>query len=318
MNNCFNCEKEILNEFKFCPFCGVNLNTKRPCPKCSYKNEANSKFCQECGIELKGIKINKSSNLDESANEIKIDTPIPENGLTIEFNFSSSQTFEFAVEAAKKFDSFIVIGEGKKAIYRVTVNEDEIEDLDELIENLKGWRNRRIYHNGEKVPWDTVFSYAWCFSRKKVSYKPDLYCFGYENDYELNLWGCLQAHLNFNNNSDLFTYGNWLNSKADWKFDKKRIQHELEKKLFHYRFCPALDFSLISEVIDAFPDTVNPKKEKNWKFVENWGASDGLKVITNEYGYKEEKYMKGAIPENMKEFVTEIGKKLKFKLPKGI
>ncbi len=41
---------------------------------------------------------------------------------------------------------------------------------------------------------------------------------------------------------------------------RKRIKHELTKNLHPYRFCPALNPSLIQEVIDALPNVVNPKK----------------------------------------------------------
>lgn len=316
MKICYKCTSGIQDDFKFCPHCGANQSEIK-CSNCNFLNEPNSRFCQECGTNL-SVQKEKETKINSKEPEVElIIVPIPDFGITIEFNYSSSQTFEFALIEAKKFDSFVEFGEGKKAIYRVTIAEDQIELLDNLVENMKGWRNRRVYHNGEKVLWDSIFSYKWCYDQRKKSYKPEYYCFGYENNYEFNLWGCIQSRLGFSENSELFTYGEWLNNKADWKFDKERISHNLEKNIYQYRFCPVMNLELIKDVIDAFPEKVNPANDKNWKFVRNWRSEEGLKVITNDYGYKEENYMNGAAPTNMKNFVNEISKKINRKLPTG-
>ena len=55
MKNCYKCDSEIEESFKFCPNCGSN-QTELACPNCKYKNEPNSKFCQECGTNLKETK----------------------------------------------------------------------------------------------------------------------------------------------------------------------------------------------------------------------------------------------------------------------
>lgn len=313
MKNCYKCQSEIEESFKFCPHCGSNQQEFK-CPSCKYKNEPNSKFCQECGTQLIGKP--KSQKLPQT--EI-IEQTVPEFGITVEFKYSTSQTFDFAVEEAKKFNSFQQIGEDKKAIYRVNVTDDQIESLEPLLENLKGWRNRKVYHNGEKVLWDSMFSYQWCYGQRKASYKPELYCFGYENNYDYNLWGCIQTRLSFTEHSELFTYGKFLNTKGDWEFDKDRISHKLEKSLFQYRFCPAMNLELVKDVLEAFPSKVNPSKDKDWKFVRNYRSQDGLKITEKgSFGYVDEYYVNGASPESMKKFLTEISKKMTRKLPSGI
>ncbi len=316
MNNCFNCKKTVQPDFKVCPYCGENLIDKKVCPKCNYENEANSKFCQECGVNLVGEK-EKTIKPKPKVEVVELE-PVPSTGITIEFPYSSSQSYDFAVKAAEKFESYQLSGEGKKVIHRVNVNDNEIESLDELIENLKGWRSRVVYVKGEKVQWDSVFNFIYCFNQRKQSFKPHLYCFGYESEWQFNMWGCLQSDLSFNENSELFTYGKWLNEKGDWQFDKERIKHKLQKNLFPYRFCPKINLELIGEVINAFPDRVNPTKDKDWKFVENWGGDEGLKVSIKEYGYSEEKYMKGVAPIKKEVLVKIISKKIRQKLPKGI
>jgi hypothetical protein len=281
MIKCNNCGNEIKKEYKFCPFCGLRLSLKIKCSYCNSENDRGAKYCHECGNELPHTKPPPKTESKAGNVNINIDIPIPDKGITIEFNRSSSATFEFAVNAARKFESYTEIGEGKKAKYRVTVNEDELEDLDELLESLKGWRNRHVYLNGEKVPWDSILQHTWCYARRKASYKPELFCFGYEQEYSFNLWGCMHTSLSFNEHSKLFQCGKWLNSKGDWEFDKNRIKFELNKELHQYRFCPAINFPLIIEILDVFPKKVNPKKDDNWKFVESYSAVDGLKIVTN-------------------------------------
>lgn len=313
MANCYKCQTEIEESFKFCPYCGSNQQ-EITCSKCKYNNEPNSKFCQECGENLVRSKTKKETNAIEI-----IEQPIPDFGITIEFKYSTSQTFEFAVAEAKKFRTYQKIGEDKKAIFRVNVSDSEIQTLEPLLENLKGWRNRKVYHNGEKVLWDSMFSYQWCYGQRKASYKPELYCFGYENNYDYNLWGCIQSRLNFTEHSELFTYGKFLNTKGDWEFDKDRISHQLEKNLYQYRFCPAMDLDLVKDVLIAFPDRVNPSKDNDWKFIRNYRSQDGLKISEKDsYGYVDEYYANGAAPTSMKNFLAQMSKRMNKKLPKGI
>ena len=110
----------------------------------------------------------------------------------------------------------------------------------------------------------------------------------------------------------------WLNNKGDWKFDKERISHELQKGLYQYRFCPALRPELIQDVLNALPDVVNPTKDKNWKFVERWGDenSPGLVVTMNRFGIKENVVMKGVAP-NGQGALKDMAKRMKFSLPTG-
>jgi RNA polymerase subunit RPABC4/transcription elongation factor Spt4 len=319
MKACYNCQQNVNEDFKFCPHCGVKL-TQMECPKCGYINEPNSKFCQECGTKLDYDKTAtpKQSKKSDIEDTIEIIEPAPNYGITVEFPFSSSQTFDFAVISAKKFSSFKQIGDSKKPLYRVTVNEDEIETLDDLLENLKGWRNRTVYVKGEKVLWESVFSYSWCYKQKKNSFKPDLYCFGYENEWEYNLWGCIQAHLSFSENSELFTFGKWLNNGGDWQFDKERIQHNLQKNIFQMRFCPALKLNLIEDVLKAFPDKVNPSIDKNWKFIQNWGSEVGLPVKVKQFGIVETVYMKCVAPIDKIKFMKDITTQFNIKLPEKL
>jgi hypothetical protein len=316
---CSSCGVTVAADFRFCPSCGFDLHKPIVCPNCQYPNENNSKFCQECGLGLciDGSSKTSSRKGKTTARETIAELePPPKVGITIEFPFSTAQSFDFAVECAKKFPTFRQYGDDKKAIYRVTFEPSQMTSALDLIEHLKGWRRRTVYVDGEKVTWDSVFAFSWCYERKKASYKPELYCFGYENEYEFNVWGCIQARLPFTENAEWFCWGRWLNQQGDWQFDKERIRHELEKALYAYRYCPALQPGLVEDVLGALPQVVNPFKDSNWKFVERWGeeSSPGLLVTVDRYGFKEQVLMKGVSP-NGRNVLKEMGKKLKHRVP---
>lgn len=314
---CPSCKVELNSDFRFCPSCGYDLNKPIICPVCQYSNESNSKFCQECGTPLREPNVKTTTKkIDEAKPEIVTIERPPIVGITIEFPYSTAQSFDFAVEAARKFSSFKQFGQEKKAIYRVTIQPHDMDTVSDLLEHLKGWRKRTVYVNGEKVTWDSVFSYSWCYEKKKASFKPDHYCFGFEDEYQFNVWGCIQANMPFIDNAQWFCWGNWQNKNGDWKFDKERIRYELQKGLYQYRFCPALQPDLIQDVINVLPDVVNPTKNRNWKFVETWGDENlsGLVVTVNRFGFKEQVVMKGVAP-NGKGALRDMLKHMKYSLP---
>ena len=245
MKICQNCSTEIQDSFNFCPTCSsVSFGKPNICKNCNYSNQPNSKFCQECGEALFEKFKKKASNSKTEKPEL-VEVPEPSsNGITIEFPFTSSQSFEFAVKEAKLFDTFEQFGENKKAIFRVSLNENELYKAKELLIQLKGWRKRVVYVNGEKVLWDSVFDFTSCYERKLSSYKPEYYCFRYENEWDFNIWGCMKAMMPFVSHSQWFTFGKWINNDGDWEFDKERIKHELAKNLYSHWFCPVLNPTL--------------------------------------------------------------------------
>jgi hypothetical protein len=315
MKTCQNCSAEIQDTFNFCPNCGSDLGKPIDCPKCKYPNEPNSKFCQECGISLFEKYKPKEIKTKDEIIITEIPSP-PLTGITIEFPYSSAQSFEFAVMEAKKFDTFEQFGKEKKAIFRINVFENELYKTKELLEHLKGWRKRTVYHNGEKVMWDSMFSFQWCYEHKLASYKPEYYCFGYEDQYDFNLWGCMKAGMPFVDHANWFTFGKWLNNKGDWMFDKEQIKHELIKNVHYCKFCPAINLDLIQDIVTALPNVINPTVNKNWKFKQTYNKDSGniLSATTREYGFEQNEYYDGVVP-NGKAFIKDIAENIRKKLP---
>ncbi len=310
MESCKICSCKLKKGFKFCPNCGVEILRISICNKCSNQFEIGSKFCQYCGSPLTEFKesFNSSFTIDE--------IPLPEDhGITIEFYYSTGQTFEYILNIAKKFHSLQKYGIEKSAVYRINVLSDELESVLELVDALRGVRKRNVYVDGKKELWENVFKFHSCFNSRKSSFKPEFYCFGYEQNYQFNLWGCIQSRLSFREGSNLFYYGRWLNKDGDWQFDKDRILHELQKHMHPYKYCPAMDLGLVQEVLDALPDLVNPKKNRNWEYIETSIFSENsISYTIRDEDYTETRYRIGVRPAN-KSYLTEIIKNIKRKLP---
>ena len=293
--------KGLKDDFVFCPYCGAELRRPLCCPNCGREVGSTDKFCPECGVSLgraSTVTVAVPGKRPKIARSCVAEIePPPNEGVTVEFLYSTSATFDFALQAAQRFATFKQYGEGKKAVYRVTFMPDEMELALELVEYLKGWRRRTVYVDGEKVPWDSVFGFVWCYNKRKSSFKPQFYCFGYEDSYQLNVWGCIQANLPFVEYAQWFTWGRWVSKDGDWEFDKRRIRHELQKNLYPYRFCPALQLGLVEEVLEALPDRVNPRRDKDWKFVESWDDTvPGLVVTVRQFGFREQVTVIGVSP----------------------
>ncbi len=314
MRTCSGCNTKVTDEAAFCPSCGTKQPTETRCLKCTTVLVPDARFCHRCGLPT-GTDA-PTGFVHETPPSLILDpitTPPPPTGITVEFPTSTAASFEFAVAEARKFASFEQLGEEKKAIFRVNVSQADIDTLSPLLEQLKGWRRRTIYVDGVKTAWDAVFGYSWCYEQKKVSFKPEYYCFGYENEWDLNPWGCIRAQMAFREYADWFSFGRWVSDDGDWEFNKERIRHELEKKLFHVRFCPALKLDLVEAVLSALPNVVNPKKDKNWKFVEAYDGP-GIVIRLKLYGATENVTMKCVAP-NGKGALEEIAKKVGLRLP---
>jgi double zinc ribbon protein len=301
---CPSCNVELAGEVRFCPNCGHDFDKATTCPSCLYRNSSAANFCQQCGTQLRGAPAKRAqteSKIPVRSTAVVEVAPPPGKGITIEFPYSSAQTFGFAIQSAQAFSTFKQYGIDKKAIYRVTFEPSAMDSALELLDHLKNWKRRTVYVDGEKVTWDSVFSFAWCYEKRKSSFKPEFYCFGYEQEYQYNIWGCIQAHLPFARYSKWFCWGRWLNKNGDWEFDKDRIRHELQRALYPYRFCPAMNQEHIDDALSALPNVVNPNKDKNWEFVTH-------------YFNEETPVRKGVSPKGLGA-LRDIGKRLRLRLP---
>ena len=73
--------------------------------------------------------------------------------ITIEFPHSTAGSFAFALAAARTASTFEQERDGKEALYRVSYASEDLAEAIPLVEQLKGWRRRAVYVDGEQLPW---------------------------------------------------------------------------------------------------------------------------------------------------------------------
>jgi hypothetical protein len=50
--NCPNCQQDLKKEYKFCPYCGVEVNKNLFCPSCGSEVEPKWVSCPNCRVGL--------------------------------------------------------------------------------------------------------------------------------------------------------------------------------------------------------------------------------------------------------------------------
>ncbi len=210
------------------------------------------------------------------------------NKLTIEFNHSSSPRFKFALDEAKKHSSFIQLNK----TYQVTFTHKESELSYRMSQFLKGLRNKKVFIDGKELPWDEVFHYCDCYTLRQLAYDPVKYCTGDSRQFPaFNLWRCIQAMMPLSNDTEWLRFGHF-DLDETFIFDKKQIKHYLLSNTYKYRFCPALRSDIMLMVLEAFPETVNPRIDKNWKYTEPLNRELKAEITTG----KEIKQYAGVAP----------------------
>ena len=228
--------------------------------------------------------------------------------MAIEFAESTAAGFALAVKSMKSAPISKECIKGKKQWYLAGWPKDKVADALELVENLKGMRNRKVYVDGDELQWNDVFDFAWCANSRKSAYRPHEYCFGMD-EKRLNIWGCKRARMDWNDWADWFGYGSFkksgmLSKNVVFVFDKNRIRHELETNLYGCRLCPHIQFDLIEAVLDELPNEVTPGEKGPWKYKRDYSESPGaifVKEKVNEGGftYTNEYYSSGVRPSSV-------------------
>jgi len=190
----------------------------------------------------------------------------PCSTIRIEFAYSASPTFSKALDVAREFPGFSEAEVPREKTYSVNVSWEDWEAALELVELLKGWRNRWIYVDGEKSDWAAVLHFLHCFVARRRAYRPEHHCVEGEWQQDVNPFGCVHSGLSL-----MWPSSGWLQSgsfdgELAFHFDKQGMRRILEENLFKVRFCPALDLRRADEVLRVFPEKANPGRDRRWEY----------------------------------------------------
>ncbi|MCK4460639.1 MAG: zinc ribbon domain-containing protein [candidate division Zixibacteria bacterium] len=249
------------------------------CDKCKGKINEGSKFCPHCGDP-----VTQSDKPDASLVESQVAS------VEIKFGFSTSASYERAVDICKIIPTYEQSGEGKGSLHSITVPITEIELILNIYKLVGSWKSSKMLINGQPASKSAlVYHGVGCYRERQKAYDRDQYCFG-EREYELNIWGCKKLNL------PLAQWGGgWLeygkfDSKGVWHFDKDRIRHELLRRIHENELCPVLNQQRVLQTLDAIPNSIDPKRDPRWEYrtsIEGYGDSykevaAGIKPVLSE------------------------------------
>jgi uncharacterized tellurite resistance protein B-like protein len=245
------------------------------CPKCAARCEGSAKFCPECGAPIQAA---------AQGSAAKLQFEYPSAGVAIEFAETTAATFDAALQAARASPSFQQIERSRKKWFLASWPTGTVADALQLVGNLKGVRNRKVFVDGKETPWDQVFAFLWCAEQRNAAYRPAEFCFG-GDEKRPNLWGCKQFGMDWVEWTDWFSYGKYIGNDV-FQFDKQRIVHDLENRLHSLRFCPHIRVNLIQAVVSLLPERVRVSDTDGWKYKESHQQTpDSIKVVrTENYG----------------------------------
>ena len=125
-----------------------------------------------------------------------------------------------------------------------------------------------------------------CF-RDKVKDKDinPLFCYG-ASPFTFNIFGCHRTMLR---DGVIASQKCWYHigrfDKNDlFHVDKAAIKALLLKNVYHYKICPALIARNLKRGFELIPDTIDPRRDKNWEIQTDY---NGVKYLIPTLQYKE-------------------------------
>lgn len=201
-------------------------------------------------------------SLHKSKNQLSTD--ISSWNISISFGKSTSSNYAKAVFLAKKSLNYYEEGEGKNIIHQVTYTSSATDYLAfiALYELVGTWKSSFVFINGELIDRKIVGKLNYCYGDKCRSGN-NKFCYG-ASEFTMNPFGCHRLQISECNNP-WWTFG-ILDTKKVWHVDKKAILERINEKCIPYKNCPSFSYDKIIFNLSQLPDTINPKKDKNWEY----------------------------------------------------
>lgn len=201
---------------------------------------------------------------------------------SISFAHSYSPHFPFLLKEAQGHHSFCQ----DDKLYYLIIPLKEGNTLFRIATMLKRFRNKHVLVDGKSFSWDEVFCFLNCYTLRDKSYDCLRFCHGDSKQFPaLNIWGCINALMPLSAQAEWLCYGHF-DSDGTFIFDKEKIKHYFLSNTKAYRFCPALDETKMIKTLEAFPETANPRIDKDWVSVKTIDYS--LKTVISSCPDKDE------------------------------
>lgn len=202
--------------------------------------------------------------------------------ISISFQKSSSQNFQAALHLARNAPLYKEFYIDDKIIYQAfyTKEPEEFIKYLKLFELVSNWKSCHVIINGKLVDRKVIGQINYCYGDKCRIGKSD-FCFG-ASGFTQNIFGCHRARMH-EMNDPWYSFGN-LGRDGIFYINKNEIEHELKHRLKPFELCPSLDIDSVLNKIHELPNTINPKKDKNWDYctyMRNGITINGVRPVQN-------------------------------------
>ena len=201
--------------------------------------------------------------LHKSKNEIS--TNVSSWNISISFGKSTSSNYEKAVYLAKQSSNYFEDGEGKNVIHQATFTSATNDYLAfiKLYELVGSWKSSFVFINGEITDRKIVGKLNYCYGDKCRSGN-NKFCYG-ASEFTINPFGCHRLQVSQFNNP-WWSFG-IIDTKGIWHIDKNAILERINQHYIPYKNCPSFSYEKVIFNLNNLPDTINPKKDKDWEII---------------------------------------------------
>jgi hypothetical protein len=230
--------------------------------------------------------------------------PAAPKGITIEFAESLAASFNKAVELAASAGNYQKRTRKGTQWHIVSWRPRQVAPAVDMARTLADIGSKRVILNGEEKPWNDVFGFIECMTRRDRAFSKTEYCFGMD-EFRPNIWGCKQLGMDWTEWGEWLCYGHF-SAEDTFVFDKNRIRLELESKLAGTRLCPHLKLQFIKAALSLMPAEAKLAAKGPWRYKECADNAPGAVKVTIEddltsiTGDKRQAFVSGVAPRDRK------------------
>ncbi len=239
---CQSCGKPVRADYRYCPWCGAGLPITPPAPRAP----------------------SHVPTLD---------------AVLVQFAPSDHPSAAPLLALARKRPGFREARRGDSTVYQVPFEEHELLALVELATAVDRLEGKQVFLAGKEASWSHVFGFLPCYLQRQMHENPESHCFGEEGRGTFNLWGCVRLNLPFGVEGEWCRWGSFERGTTLYRFDLERLREEVGRRMAGVRFCPALAPGFATSVLEAFPHTIDPQRDKDWAFVQAGRDDTGVPVV---------------------------------------
>ena len=247
------------------------------CDKCGARLLEGGSFCPHCGDAV--------TALDYQTNAVVSVVPQAE----ITFGYSSSNSYDSAVEVAKRFPSYSISGSGKSVIHKVSAPVTEIQALTTLFDIVGSWKTSSLSIDGESCSKkNLVYFGLGCYAERQRMGCDPAYCWGAFP--LLSIVGCKRLEIY---NTVLMPFMGFITrGEKEWRVNKALIHDHIARKRNENRFCPIVASTNWELFLSVIPDTIPIDGTKYWLPDPLWADAESVTGLSPSSEFFADHYQK--------------------------